>query len=111
MSGRIPSMRGNRSGRNRAGRGPLKSKNQDNRSSSRKNYEIPTKNLNDYIYYIGTSKQANDYQATTKFLINHIRKTYLYGEDIGNALESKGSLEFNVKIMNFLFINQNLKNC
>jgi hypothetical protein len=42
MSGRIPSMRGNRSGQKKASQGPLKSKNHDNRSSSRKNYEIPT---------------------------------------------------------------------
>jgi hypothetical protein len=33
------------------------------------------------------SKQASDYETTTEFLVNHIKKTYDYGNDIGSALE------------------------
>jgi hypothetical protein len=47
------------------------------------------KTINDYNYYLGSTKQASDYQVTTKFIINHILKTYEYGEDIGQALEEE----------------------
>ena len=50
--------------------------------------------LQDHVYYIGSSKQANDFVSVTKFLINHIRKTYTYGEDIGQALQSREPLDF-----------------
>jgi hypothetical protein len=45
--------------------------------------------LSDYIYKIGAAKQASDYTVITKYLINHIRKTYKFGDDIGKALEEK----------------------
>jgi hypothetical protein len=41
----------------------------------------------DYIYYLGSAKQAADYETTTEFLINHIRKTFPSGNDIATALE------------------------
>jgi len=46
------------------------------------------KTINDYNYYIGSAKQASDYGTTTEFLINHIKKTFSYGTDIGQALET-----------------------
>ena len=45
------------------------------------------KTLQDYMYYIGSPKQASNYTTVTKFLINYIRKTYNNGNDITNALE------------------------
>jgi predicted house-cleaning noncanonical NTP pyrophosphatase (MazG superfamily) len=47
------------------------------------------KTINDYNYYLGSLKQASDYQVTTKFIINHILTTYKYGEDIRQALEEE----------------------
>jgi hypothetical protein len=44
------------------------------------------KSVNDYNYYLGSAKQASDYETTTKFLINYIVKTFDYGNDIGQAL-------------------------
>ena len=73
MSDRTPSMRGNRSGRGRSGRGISRGRSYHN-PQPRRHYENPKKNLSDYIYYIGTSKQVNDYHATTKYLINYIKK-------------------------------------
>ena len=45
------------------------------------------KNLQDYQYYLGSAKQASDYEATTSYLINQIKKTYAYGNDIATALD------------------------
>jgi hypothetical protein len=45
------------------------------------------KSVNDYNYYLGSAKQASsDYEMTTKFLINYIKKTF-DGSDIGQALK------------------------
>ena len=49
------------------------------------------------MYSLG--KQAADYDIITKFLILHIRKTYLNGDDIGNALENQQETEFNAPIL------------
>jgi hypothetical protein len=41
-----------------------------------------------YQYFLGTAKQASsDYKSTTSYWINHIKKTYNYGNDIATALE------------------------
>ena len=44
------------------------------------------KSVNDYNYYLGSAKQASDYETTTEYLINYIVKTFEYGNDIGQAL-------------------------
>jgi hypothetical protein len=67
------------SGRNRSGRGR---KGQFG-SSPRTNKK---KELADYVYYLGSAKQASDYETTTEYLINHIKGTFHFGEDIGSAL-------------------------
>ena len=46
------------------------------------------KTLADNIYYLGSAKQAADYESTTEFLINHIKKTFNFGGDIGTVLET-----------------------
>ena len=56
--------------------------------SSSKFTPIKKKNLSDYNYYLGTSKQASDYGKTTEYLINHIKKTYDHGKDIATALKN-----------------------
>ena len=44
------------------------------------------KSVNDYNYYlVGSVKQASDYETTTEYLINHIKKVFDYGNDIGTA--------------------------
>jgi hypothetical protein len=45
------------------------------------------KTLADSIYYLGSAKQAADYETTTDFLINHINKTFNFGNNIETALE------------------------
>jgi hypothetical protein len=48
---------------------------------------IIKKKLQDYQYYFGSAKQASDYEATTSYLINQIKKTYAYGSNIATALD------------------------
>ena len=55
--------------------------------SSKKYKSAPKKTLSDYQYYLGSAKQASDYEKTTEFLINHIKKTFTFGSDIATALE------------------------
>jgi hypothetical protein len=47
------------------------------------------KTLSDYFYYLGSVKQAADYDTTNNFIINHIVKTFTFGNDIGIALSTK----------------------
>ena len=49
--------------------------------------------VTDFNYYLGSSKQASDYETTTEFLINHIKKLNDYGNDIGTALDKLESID------------------
>eukprot|EP00957_Ditylum_brightwellii_P201098 15324052-Ditylum_brightwellii.AAC.1 len=44
------------------------------------------KTLEDYIFYVGTSMQASDYETTAEFLINYVKKTLDRGNDIAETL-------------------------
>ena len=46
------------------------------------------KNLQDYVYHIGSAKQASDYVIVTKYLLNHIHKTHTFGDAIAMALQT-----------------------
>jgi len=58
-----------------------------NKFSKEKEATKKSKTLADYYYAPGTAKNVTDYEETTKFLLNHIRKTYDHGDDIATALE------------------------
>ena len=45
------------------------------------------KQLADYVYYLGSVRQAADYETTTQYLVNHIKATFDYGIDIATALD------------------------
>eukprot|EP00978_Attheya_sp_CCMP212_P016785 scaffold44262_cov52-Attheya_sp.AAC.7 len=51
------------------------------------NTVIKKKMFADYYYYIGSSKQASDFEITTEFMINHIKNTFEYGHDIRTVLK------------------------
>lgn len=67
----------------RGGRGGF-SKKQENKGNKTPNKK---KTLADYVYYLGSAKQASDYEMTTEFIINYVKKTYDYGHDIAAALK------------------------
>ena len=82
-------MSGRGSTRSRGGRGQGQGRgfNRNRRKFSNKNPDKERKSLKDYNYYLGSSKQASDYESTTQFIINHIKKTYNHGKDIAEALK------------------------
>ena len=74
-------------GRGRGGgRGSFKKR--YNKNNKPRNEGERQKKLSDYSYYLGSSKQASDFEITTSFVINHIKKTYENGIDIANALKN-----------------------
>jgi hypothetical protein len=48
----------------------------------------------DYIFSLGTGKQASDFELVSQFIINHIRKEYEDGNDVGDALEVQKEVDF-----------------
>ena len=59
----------------------------------RPNKAIPTtkeihekKSPNEWVYYLGSARQASDYEALTKFLINQIQQNFEFGDDIATAI-------------------------
>jgi hypothetical protein len=41
------------------------------------------------VYYIGSAKQAADYQTTANYIINHIDKAFEFGSEIAFALRKE----------------------
>ena len=50
------------------------------------NKKDKNKSLEGYEHHIGLSKQASDFEVTTKFIINHIQETFDGGKDVSEAL-------------------------
>ena len=46
------------------------------------------KELNDYVYYTGSHKQASDYEKTTEFLINYIKEEYTHGNNTAESIRN-----------------------
>jgi hypothetical protein len=66
-------------------------------NNSNKGYQFkPTKRtLVDNVYYLGSVKQAYDYESTTDILINYVKKTFDYGKAIGTVLETLQEVDLN----------------
>jgi hypothetical protein len=74
-------------GRGRYGHGRFEGRFHKKRGSQafhKKSEEQPkeSKVLADYIFHLGSAKQASDYELVSQFIINHIRKEFTNGEDI-----------------------------
>ena len=77
-------MSGRNSSRNNFGRsGGRGFKNNNN--NGRRN-AIAKKTLQDFTFYVGSAKQASDYENTALFVINHIKKYFDRGNDIAETL-------------------------
>ena len=46
------------------------------------------KGINDYQFYIGTNKQASEYENASEFMINYIKQTFDRGNDIAETLRT-----------------------
>ena len=76
--GRFSNQNGGR-GRGR-GRGWVDSNRSKDKNPKKK------KTLEDHYFYVGSSKQASDFETTYTFLLNYIKRTYDRGNDIAEAL-------------------------
>ena len=76
MTGRRQNM--SRSGRSGRGKG---------HGDGRFKKTLPKKKtIENYQFYVGTSRQAADYESTAEFLINHIKMSFDQGNDIAENL-------------------------
>ena len=53
------------------------------------------KTVKDYFFYIGSKRQASDFEVCSEFLINHIKKDFNRGNDIAEALRTLRSPDTN----------------
>jgi hypothetical protein len=44
--------------------------------------------VEDFFFYLGSRKQASDYEITAEFVVNHIKKTFNRGNNIAEALRT-----------------------
>ena len=72
-------------GRGRSGRWRPQPRYNQNQESTKENKEIK-KTVNDWFFHLGSAKHASGYQATTDFLINHIKQEFEYGINIATAI-------------------------
>jgi hypothetical protein len=89
MSGRGRGRGNGNRGRNFSSGRSGNSSSTNSGGNNKNNYKPSKKTLSDYIYYLGSAKQAADYDTTTDYIINHIIKTFTFGNDIGTALSNK----------------------
>ena len=66
-------------------------RNRRNKNANRnfkKSHTSKRKGIEDYTFYIGTTKQASDYEVTCEFIINYIKRTFQHGNDIAESLRT-----------------------
>ena len=56
------------------------------------------KPISEWLYYIGSAKQASDYEALTKYLINQIKQEFDHGINIANAIIQQEPVDTSVWI-------------
>ena len=56
------------------------------RFTSKKENVKKKNKLEDHYFYVGSNKQASDFETTYEFLVNYIKRTYTRGNDIAEAL-------------------------
>ena len=56
------------------------------RFTSKKENNKKKNKLQDHYFYVGSNKQASDFETTYEFLVNYIKRTYTRGNDIAEAL-------------------------
>ena len=79
-------------GRSSGGRGGRGTGNNRSRKGNRSgNANKTKKTLQEHIYHLGTASQASDYVTITDFILNHIKKTYVNGDDIADASKPEKS--------------------
>ena len=65
-------------------------KNKNNNKN--RNFSKKKKGIEDYVFYIGSNKQASDFETTREYILNHIKRTYEYGRDISETLRTQAKI-------------------
>ena len=47
------------------------------------------KSLENYLFYVESINQASDYEIMSEFVFNHIKKTFVYGNDVSEAFQKR----------------------
>jgi Reverse transcriptase (RNA-dependent DNA polymerase) len=95
-------MSGRGRGRGNNGRGRFQSSGRNGTTTtytggnSKSSYKPSKKTLSDYIYYLGSAKQAADFDTTTEYILNHIIKTFTFGNDIATALTDENGNDYDM---------------
>jgi hypothetical protein len=64
------------------------------------------KSIEDYYFYVGSRKQASDFETTSELLVNYVKKTFDRGKNVAKALHMlepcdtdlwKPALAFNIE--------------
>ena len=51
------------------------------------------RSIEDYIFYLGTNKQASDYEVSSEFILNYIKRTFERGNNIAESLRTLTKLD------------------
>jgi hypothetical protein len=73
-------------GRGKGGRGRFHGNSSTSSLPRSENQENKKSTIKDWNYYISSAKQASEYEATTEFLVNHIKETFDVGGDRAMAI-------------------------
>jgi len=49
--------------------------------------------MSEHIYHIGSDRQGSEFVVNTRFILNHMHRQFVYGENIATALENKAVLD------------------
>ena len=52
------------------------------------NKHVGKKGISDYLSYIGTRKQASNFEISSKFIINYIKQTFYRGKDVAESSQN-----------------------
>ena len=65
---------------------PYRKKGAINGNQNKPNKPDRKKSIEDCCFYIGSMNRVSDYDDTSQFIKNYIKKTYVRGNDIAEAL-------------------------
>jgi hypothetical protein len=91
-----------RRGRGRGGRGKFQARTPYT-GVPKENYKEMKKPINDWSYYLGSTKQASEFKATTEFLINYIKQNFKFGYNIAIAIINQKTITTKIWKPNMLF--------
>ena len=73
-------------------------KNNDDKSSQQTKQQTKftlkkKKSIKDCYFYVGSNEQASDFEVTSEFIINHVKKTHQCGNDMSESLRKLEKLD------------------